>query len=216
MQTKMNKISTFFLLLAVMTVTTVQVVAEPVTPAQINDYAKQQYRNQWKNAALSIMPVLKLDDEGGYTYTATLPFPDKDPQEIYARLRELAMENTDTILSEDAEHLLLVAQSYYFSVSNQVGGFYRFHLCLRPTITFRAEKGEARIEISLQYYEIVKTDKGVVNMLFKTASGAPLPAEQWLLADRYPYNERGKMPLATAEAFTKSYAFIQLLMKQLR
>lgn len=212
----MNKIFKTLTFCGMLMLATVSLMAEQVSISQINDYSKQQYRNQWKNAALSIMPVLKLDDEGGYTYSATLSFPEMDAEQVYARLLEMAQTNMDTILSEDAKAGQIQAQCYYFSVSNQVGGFYRFHLCLRPTITLRAMKNEARVDISLQYYEIVKTDKGVVNMLFKTASGAPLPAEQWLLADRYPYNERGKMPLATAEAFTKSYAFIQLLMEQLR
>ena len=190
--------------------------AQKVGLDEVNKYAKEQYRNRWKEAAMSIKPVLKMDDEGGYTYTATLRFKDLDAAQVYERLLVLAKQHTDTILSEDADAGVVQAECYLFSVASQVGGFYRFHLCLRPLITFTASKGEAEITVSLQYYEIVKTDKGVVNMLFKTASGAPLPAEQWLLADRYPYNERGKMPLATAEAFTKSYAFIQLLMEQLQ
>lgn len=190
--------------------------AEPVTLDRVNDYAKQQYRNRWKEAALSIRPVLRLNDEGGYTFSATLRYPGKDADQVYARLQTLAAAHTDSVLTMDDATRTVTAQCYLFSVANQVGGFYRFHLCLRPILTFRAADNEAQVEISLQYYEIVKTDKGVVNMLFHTASGAPLPAEQWLLADRYPYNERGKMPLATAEAFTKSYALIQLLMEQLR
>ncbi|MBR6018355.1 MAG: hypothetical protein IK073_07010 [Paludibacteraceae bacterium] len=192
------------------------VMAAPVTLEQVNKYAQQQYRNRWKESALSIRPVLAQNDEGGYTYTATVRFSKKSAEEVYAYLAAWAAETMDTVLSADPATGEIQAQQYLYSVASQVGGFYRFHLCLRPTVTLRAMKGEAQITVSLQYYEIVKTDKGVVNMLFQTASGAPLPAEQWLLADRYPYNERGKMPLATAEAFTKSYAYIQLLLEQLR
>lgn len=192
------------------------VMAGQVTLENVNEYAKQQYRNRWKDAALSISPVLPLNDEGGYSFTATLRFPNQNREQIYQRLSTWAAEAMDTVLVADAARGELQAQQYLFSVANQVGGFYRYHLCLRPTVTLRALKGEVQITVTLQYYEVVKTDKGVVNMLFQTASGAPLPAEQWLLADRYPYNERGKMPLATAEAYTKSYAYIQLLLEQLR
>ena len=192
--------------------------AQPIGVEQVNNYAKQQYKSQWKNAAMGIMPILPLDEQGGYTYSATIAMPNRSAGEVYDKMHAKlsAALDLDTILEEDRQQGILRARTYIYSVSNQVGGFFRFHLCLHPIITIRAIDNEAQVSISLQYYEIVKTDKGVVQTLFKRGEGTPLPAEQWLLADRYPYNERGKMPLATAEAYTKSYALIQLLIEQLR
>ena len=192
--------------------------AQTVGLQQVNQYAKQQYKSQWKSAAMSILPVLDLNEQGGYTYSTTIGMPNHSKAEVYESLSSKLGQivDLDTILIENMEQGVFCARTYLYSVSNQVGGFYRFHLCLHPVIQLTAKDNEAELEISLQYYEIVKTDKGIVQSIFNRAEGTPLPAEQWLVADRYPYNERGKMPLATAEAFTKSYALIQLLVEQLK
>ena len=191
--------------------------AEPVSLEEINAYAKLQYKSQWKNAALSIRSVLPQDEQGGYTYSTTIAFPNRKAAEVCRLMAERlsAAVELDTIEADDTTPYLFRARTYVYSAASQVGGFYRFHLCLHPLITVQALDDEARLTVSLQYYEIVKTDKGIVSSIFNRGEGRPLPAEQWLLSDRFPYNERGKMPLATAEAFTKSYALIQLLIRRI-
>ena len=49
--------------------------AQTVDLQQVNQYAKQQYKAQWKSAAMSILPVLDLNEQGGYTYSTTIGMP---------------------------------------------------------------------------------------------------------------------------------------------
>lgn len=149
------------ILFLLLTVTfSVSLQAQVMRTEELEKYAKENYGDNWVEAAENLGSTLALDKNQSLTYTQVVECGNRTKDDLYVILNHWFTESFNdanaVIKLNDREAGVIIGKGYVPDIAAHLGGMSSYKVNITPIIKVDIKDGKIRITYTLQYYNIEK------------------------------------------------------------
>lgn len=207
------------------------VQAQVMKAADLENYAKQKYGDKWVDAAANLASSLTLDKNESLTYQQVIEAAGKTKQQLYVALNywvTATFKDKQAITLNDKEAGCIIVSSTIDGIADHTGTLNRYVVSITPVIKLDIKEGRVRITYTVQNYDILKAeDAGWLGGLLDNSDNRQnhqnyygdgkrlkgdhtdrrLYDEQWEIAKHYPFVEKDTKKRTCSKALVMTHAY---------
>lgn len=211
------------ILFLLLTVTfSVSLQAQVMRTEELEKYAKENYGDNWVEAAENLGSTLALDKNQSLTYTQVVECGNRTKDDLYVILNHWFTESFNdanaVIKLNDREAGVIIGKGYVPDIAAHLGGMSSYKVNITPIIKVDIKDGKIRITYTLQYYNIEKVIGGGIIAAFSDGTQRPEKRiEKWGLETCYPfiYKDKHKAKKTSSKALVMAHAYSNVIMDKI-
>lgn len=220
-----------WMMAAILVCGSVNVQAQVMKAADLENYAKQKYGDKWVDAAANLASSLTLDKNESLTYQQVIEASGKTKQQLYVALNywvTATFKDKQAITLNDKEAGCIIVSSTIDGIADHTGTLNRYVVSITPVIKLDIKEGRVRVTYTVQNYDILKAeDAGWLGGLLDNSDNRQnhqnyygdgkrlkgdhtdrrLYDEQWEIAKHYPFVEKDTKKRTCSKALVMTHAY---------
>lgn len=178
---------------AMLLIASLSAKAQMINSVNFAEYAKHQYGNNWKDAALNARFDVEMDNQGKMVSSKVINAPGMTKAELYVEMANWFISNYDnSIQFADKESGVLIARPFIENVAEHSAGFNAYKVSINPTVRVQVQYGKILVSSSLSDYYVVKQSGGGVTAQ-AIAVGATAAAVTGAIIDETSHSRRSRV-----------------------
>lgn len=195
--------------------------AQILNTDSLEKYAKEQYGENWEDAATTIGSQITLDKNKAITYVKVIEAPGKTAQQLYVALNMwIASTFSDAnskIILNDKELGTIIVQGYVGNIAQQNGIGRSYEVCIRPIIKCDVKDGKVRVTYTAPVYHVMRTIGGgwLASRGVSKGRSPKVDCEQWGIDSCFPFTERDRHRNTSCKALVMTQAYSDVVIDNL-
>lgn len=192
---------------------------------ELEKYAKEQYGDNWKDAAAQLASTLTLDKNNSLTYTEIIEVPGKSKDQLYLLLNywytSMFNDANSVIQYNDKEAGCIIGSGYVSDIAEHSAGMNAYIISIRPIIKTDIKDAKVRVTYTVQAYDVIRVvGGGMTSAILSGMAGSPnytsTYREAWAIEKCYPFVAKDKHMKTSSKAIVMTHAYSNVIMDKIK
>lgn len=193
--------------------------AQIMRTEELEEYAKENFGEEWNEAALNLGSQLSLDKNNSLTYTQVIECGNQTKEQLYVILNywfTATFNDANSVIKLNDKDLgCIIAEGYVNGIAQHTGGMRSYNVNIRPIIKVDIKDGKIRVTYTIQCYEVNLLAGG--GMLGAMAGTIPAQVNQkWALEECFPFAKKDKHKKTSSKALIMAHAYSNVIMDKIQ
>lgn len=206
------------LFLGVCLLAAVSMNAQIMRAEELENYAKEKYGDNWREAAANLASELSLDKNNALTYTQVIEAQGKTKEQLYVLINYWYTSTFNSgkavIQLNDKDAGVIIGKGYIDDIASHVGGSNSYKINLTPIIKTDIKEGKIRVTYTVPFYEVEKLAGGGILGAMGGNRGVKID-ENWVLDKCYPFAEKDSHKKTSSKALVMAHAYSNVIMDKI-
>ena len=209
----------FILTFVLLCTITLSANAQILRAEELEKYAKEQYGENWEEAAINLSQQLELDKNKAITYVQVIDATGQSKDQLYVKLNywfTSTFNDANAVIKlNDKELGTIIAHGFVEGIAQHTGGSNRYNVSIRPVIKCDIKDEKIRVTYSVPYYSVYKLVGGGW-MSILSDNTRPVPTEEnWVLDECFPFVAKDKHKKTSCKALVMAHAYSNVVMDKI-
>lgn len=199
---------------------TISANAQILRSEELEKYAKENYGENWLEAAENLRSTLNLDKNNSLTYQQIVECEGLSKEQLYIILNlwftSTFNDANSVIKLNDKELGTIIGEGFVQNIASHIGGFSSFNISIRPIIKVDIKDYKVRITYIVQAYEMLRgIGGGAIGLI--AGSGSSYVNQTCPIEKCFPFAEKdmNKAKRASAKALVMTHAYSNVIMDKI-
>lgn len=195
--------------------------AQIIQTKELEKYAKENYGDNWVEAATTLGSQITLDKNDAITYVEIINAEGKTKNDLYVILNywfTSSFNDANSVIQlNDKELGTIIAQGYVYNVAEHTGGISHYVVSIRPVIKCDIKDNKVRISYTIPFYSVTRiVGGGALSMLSGTTSSARAFDLNWLINECFPFVKKDKHKKTSCKSLVMAHAYSNVIMDKIK